>query len=105
MTKPHKYHYYVKGAPAVLCGRPLGYVTRTTGNPARVNCAACLADPFLADRDLDDPVAPQIQHKEATLVLTFTDAELASIFLDWMGSKGINAGWPSFGNWYDGKRD
>jgi hypothetical protein len=105
MTKQYKYHYYVKGAPAVLCSRPLHVVTRTTDRVERVNCAACLADPFLADRDKREPVPPQVQRDEATLVLTFTDPELASMFEDWMSGKEISSGWPKFGDWYDGKRD
>ena len=105
MTKPYKYHYYVKGAPATLCRRGLHTVTRTTDNPARVNCKACLDDPFLAGMEHGEPAPPLERLDGATVILTFTDPELASIFLDWMDSKEIGAGWPSFGNWYDGKRD
>ena len=105
VSKPYKYHYYVKGFPAVLCDRPLSMVTRTTDNPARVNCRVCLADPFLAGLDSGEPVPPQIRCDGTTLVLEFTDTELASIFRDWMEAREVTAGWPSFGSWHDGKRD
>lgn len=104
MTKPYKYHFHMEGWLKTLCNRELHTVQRLTANPQRVNCTACKADPFLATRDTDEAAPPLIKHDGAVLTLEFTDPELASIFRDWMDSKEISAGWPSFGHWYDGKR-
>lgn len=104
MTKPYKFHFHIKGWQATLCNRQLHTVQRLTDNPLRVNCTACLADTFLANRNKDEPAPPLISHDGATLTLEFTDPELASIFRDWMESRDMAGGWPAFGNWYDGKR-
>lgn len=105
MTKPYKYHYYLPGWGKVLCQRSLQVVSRTTENPARVNCTACLADPFLAGTEHGEPAAPKVRCDGRSVVLDFTDAELAGMFEDWMNGTEPSSGWPRFGDWYDGKRD
>jgi len=105
VTKPYKFHFHVTGWQATLCSRPLSMVPRTTQDPARVNCTACLADPFLANRAPEDDVPPpKMRRKDATVVLDFSSWELAACFEDWMNGKDIESGWPCFGTWYDGKR-
>lgn len=102
-SKPYKYHYYVKGSPAVLCGRPLSQVSRTTDSPVLVNCRACLADPFLAGREKMEPVPPKVRRDGATLILDFSEWEIASVFGDWMTTTGADAGWPHFSSWLSRK--
>jgi hypothetical protein len=104
VTKPYKYHFHMDGWLKTLCNRELSTVQRLTGDLQRVNCTACKADPFLANRDTAEPAPPLIKHDGPVLTLEFTDPELASIFRDWLESKEINGGWPGFGTWYDGKR-